>query len=401
MRILFCINSFSIGGFSSHTLNFGNEFKENGCEIFLLVLSPYGELYPEFKSTFQEVFVVERGMMMSRERYAKGLLDVIINKIRPDIILNNGVPFIQALYPVLPTRLKRYTVIHSIGDYEVKNGIAFYNYTNKIICVSKNIFEKVSNLIPNDSIVLIPVGIKQLGKGNVTYPAVGIIKLIYVGRITKLAKNLLRINEVLNELQRRQVEFSMTFIGDGEYLKEYKSILVKNFGSKVNFLGALAPHQIHNVLKQHNVFILTSIFEGTPHALLEAMSLGVIPVVSFINGSTDIITHGVNGFLCETNNTNMYAENIEYLSNNPEIQSRISNKCINFVEEKYLIKNVAMKYMKLFEDDLFLLNPLQSKFNFNEISEVTCPPTWKYLRTILGNFYRRIFKGIKPVNYKM
>ena len=57
-----------------------------------------------------------------------------------------------------------------------------------------------------------------------------------------------------------------------------------------------------------DAFILPSLFEGMPLAILEAMSVGLSCIVSDVDGTRNAIEHGTSGFLCEVNNVPMWVE---------------------------------------------------------------------------------------------
>jgi len=94
------------------------------------------------------------------------------------------------------------------------------------------------------------------------------------------------------------------------------------------------------LLKKYKYFISTSLFEGNPKSMLEALSVGCIVFASNIKNHREIIKNGVNGFLFELDNNNLrkvFEENhehdlIEEISHNAQKIINKSNSIDKLVE---------------------------------------------------------------------
>ncbi len=104
-----------------------------------------------------------------------------------------------------------------------------------------------------------------------------------------------RVGESLKALQLLNLEQKTLVIGDGEELP----ILKKKY-SEFTFLGNIPNEQAFSHLAATRFILSSSVIEGMPFSILEAMSQGVVPILSRIDGHKDIIQHGVNGFLFDT-----------------------------------------------------------------------------------------------------
>ena len=106
------------------------------------------------------------------------------------------------------------------------------------------------------------------------------------------------IVEALAILKAKGVKFKMTFAGDGSLRGELAALVARRgLGSDVAFLGAVGADAMPAVLRAHDVFLSASLSDGTSLSLLEAMSAGLIPVVSRIRANEAWLEHGVGGFL--------------------------------------------------------------------------------------------------------
>jgi len=118
-------------------------------------------------------------------------------------------------------------------------------------------------------------------------------KVVTVGRIEE-QKNIKLLIDTAKEF-----DFKLDIIGEGslknslvEYTKENENI---------NFLGLLSNKELIEKYKDYKVYASTTLFEGNPKSLLEAMSSGCIVLAPNINSVTEIITDSWNGFLHEYN----------------------------------------------------------------------------------------------------
>jgi glycosyltransferase involved in cell wall biosynthesis len=71
--------------------------------------------------------------------------------------------------------------------------------------------------------------------------------------------------------------------------------------------------EVPALLKQHDVFLLASDYEGLPLSLLEAMGQGLVPVVSDLKSGIPEVVDASNGCLVSVNNVAGYARAIIHL----------------------------------------------------------------------------------------
>jgi glycosyltransferase involved in cell wall biosynthesis len=138
----------------------------------------------------------------------------------------------------------------------------------------------------------------------------------------------------------------------GKYLLD--KIKVSKLEDTVMFLGELDESEIAKMYKKSNVFVCSSSIENSPNSLGEAMILGVPCVASHVGGIPDLITHGVEGFLYQHNDSRMLAYHIMNifsddalaleLSKNAKLRARITHdKETNLNDLKYIYKELFIK----------------------------------------------------------
>jgi glycosyltransferase involved in cell wall biosynthesis len=134
---------------------------------------------------------------------------------------------------------------------------------------------------------------------------------------------------------REEPETEFLIAGDGterEALeREVKNL---NINPSVKFLGRVPHDQMPNLLSQADIYVSTSLHDGTSVSLLEAMGSGAFPVVTDIPANREWITNGENGFLVSTVEAVSLANRIIDAIRNRELlqKNRVTNRAI--VEQK-------------------------------------------------------------------
>lgn len=115
------------------------------------------------------------------------------------------------------------------------------------------------------------------------------IQLIYIG-FTRYAKGMNCLMGLFNILYINNINFLFHIIGDGEMFDEMQQYIIQNkLDNNVILHGQLTSRfDINKLLRQSDLFIFSSLSEGSPRVILEAMSQG-IPVISTPVGSLPYI----------------------------------------------------------------------------------------------------------------
>lgn len=118
---------------------------------------------------------------------------------------------------------------------------------------------------------------------------------IHVARFHE-QKNQKLLIDAFNELYRKEVDFVLLVIGDG-FDRGAGAELKGRACEKIHFLGL--KNNVADYLYCSDAFCLTSIYEGLPISLLEAMACGVVPICTNVGGIPDVVSEGRTGYLSE------------------------------------------------------------------------------------------------------
>ena len=98
---------------------------------------------------------------------------------------------------------------------------------------------------------------------------------------------------------------------------------------------------IFKYLYQADLFLSTSLYEGHPISILEAMSIGLPIVASKVTGNVDTIKNNFSGFFYRLGDINGAVNCIEKIMKNTDLRFKISNNA--FLTHRKLFTTKKMK----------------------------------------------------------
>jgi len=148
--------------------------------------------------------------------------------------------------------------------------------------------------------------------------------MLFVGEFMA-GKNHLQSLHMLRELAAERENVFLLLAGEGAYELELR-VLVKSLGvaERVRFLGF--RRDIPDLLCTCDLLLLTSLREGLPRAVMEAMAAGRPVVATDIRGNRDLIADGENGFLVPVHDVEKTAEVVRKLATDRELAARMGKK---------------------------------------------------------------------------
>ena len=213
-------------------------------------------------------------------------------------------------------------------------------FTNILLSVSyseaNRAIHEVGYKAKNVKVVLnaIPVNVNLPFKNYTDVKRIGMI-----GRLTE-QKNPLLFLRVANVLLKTYPHLSFSILGAGmtdNLSKEiYDFMLLHDLTDKVEILNWGDNKTSNTFLQNTDVFMLTSVFEGLPYSLVEAMALGIPCVVSKVDGNTDVIHNNENGFACLSDDE--FVEKISMLVENQDLRRRLGQAGYRYIKAKHDIQ---------------------------------------------------------------
>ncbi len=172
--------------------------------------------------------------------------------------------------------------------------------------------------------------------------------LFHPGRIT-LAKNQEMLCSNCTKLIDEGYDIALLIAGQNQDKEIYDKIS-QYFGSRIIYLGE--RNDVINIMANADAFCLSSIWEGMPITLLEAMSVGCVPICTPVGGIPEVIMNGESGFLAKSNQSEDYYVSLKnYLDTDNKIISEIRNRIIARFED-FNITKTTLQYENLYEKDV-------------------------------------------------
>lgn len=168
-------------------------------------------------------------------------------------------------------------------------------YSDRIVLVSADMKPLLEKRYPRykDKILVVNNGVDESFLSN--QPASGAysdnaleLKLVSVGSLI-VRKNIPFLIKTVSILEKRGIGVSLTLFGEGVEQPALKK-LAESLGvsDKIFFEGVCSPAQLPEKLAHFPVYVSSSLHEGRPNAVIEAMASGCCVLLSDIDGHRDI-----------------------------------------------------------------------------------------------------------------
>lgn len=229
---------------------------------------------------------------------------------------------------------------------------------HKVIVLSKADFDTAvkNNICPPEKMIIIPHGIRQINffsreeaRKNLEARIKNQELRIWIGTVANLYKTK-GINYLIDAaaiLLDQGTEPTFIVIGDGPERKNYE-LRIKNYGLN-NFLLIGSLRNAAQYLKAFDIFIMPSVKEGLPYALLEAMQAGLPIITTSVGAMPEMLENEKSGLLVPPTNSKILAEAIQKLLSNHDLRENLSQRAALKFQEKFSFEKMLMKTADLYK----------------------------------------------------
>ncbi|MGN1352075.1 MAG: O-antigen ligase family protein [Clostridia bacterium] len=363
-KISFLLLHLGYGGIETSTINTANalsqkydvelisfyNLKENQTQyinknISIKYLYQGGPNKSEFTSALKEkniIKIIKEGCKSA---------DILIKKkflIKKEIIYSDSFAIISTRYDFssLLSKYGRKNIIKIAQEHHHHNndkkyiGILKHKYKNidYLFALTKGLKEDYTKFLKNNKHTKILVVPNMIQVNTTIHSNLNNKNIISICRLDKGKK----IDELINIFsQLKDKESKLYIIGDGEEKSNIERLILDlDLQNRVIMTGYLNKDEQTKYLQNSSIYAMTSVSEGLPMVLLEAMSFG-IPCIAYKtqSGVCDIID-GSNGFVIDNRNQMEYLEKLELLLYDSELRYKMSLACIDksnqYTEEKII-----------------------------------------------------------------
>ena len=376
MRIVYCIDYlFGVGGIERVTITKANALANiEGNNIWIICLNNEMPVFPIDEkvhivsldinyhdhdwemSRFQQLI----NIWQKKKEHRRKMKEILL-LINPDIVVSTGgleKSFLHSFSRKFPFVCIRES--HFVSNYrllgtdtfysKILNGINYlldryyyihrYNITVVLTNEDKERFWKTDNkvvVIPN------PVTSSHTQHSMLTNNTV-----IAAGRLAK-QKNFSSLLRSWKIVHQKHADWILEIWGDGTERNHLEQMTVElQLQGSARIMGV--TDYVFSKMAQASVFVLSSLYEGLPLVVLEAMSCG-LPVVSYACpcGPKDIITEGKDGYLVPTGDEERLAEKICFLIEHEDIRREMGKAAVE-KSKQYALEPIIRQWMTLFHE---------------------------------------------------
>ena len=255
--------------------------------------------------------------------------------------------------PLLSEGVRIVGVVHSDDPLHYDHVRRLGRYWDAIVTTSPVIARKTlaidDRLGPRLSVIPIGVEIPHDAPSRLTVPGQP-LRVIYPGTLKQHQKRVLDLPQIVEAAERRNIPMRMTIAGGGPDEAALRAACAPFVDrGLINFTGVVEHGALLSMLEEHDVFVMTSEFEGLPNALLEAMGRGCVPLATNIeSGIPDLITDDVNGYLVEVGDIDAFAERLSRLAGDAAERQRMSLRAHEAVSSgKFRVDDMVESYAAL------------------------------------------------------
>lgn len=316
MKIIITVSQITPGGgLTKYVYTLSEILSKNTDNEVFVITTHQSEKNESLEKLQKELNVkhISLGHLSTIKKYISLILN--IKKICPDIIINNYNATAQYVLPFISSKTKVIHILHNNTDDFYRVASINGKYVDKWIAPTPALakyFNEYTSDKYSSKVVVIPHGVdKPIYE---PHKIESVPQLIYVGVLYE-HKGVKILPNIIKKLLSRNYKFHFTFIGDGvlrKHLEEQLSEEVKI--NVVEFTGRITGQEVYKRLSESDIFVYPTHIDAFGLVIAEAMINENVPVVTCLEGITDsIIDNGVNGYLIELDNIDMFVEKISLL----------------------------------------------------------------------------------------
>lgn len=352
LKICFLANAASI-----HTQRWARYFSEHGYDVTVLSLS---------KGTIPGVKVWEVGSEPATRGRLAYLLAVPevrrkLRKIDPDVVHAHY----AGGYGLLGALAGRHPLVVSAWGSDVLVVPRMEPVMRWLIARCLNQAELVTSVAAHMSATMRALGVR----GEILTLSLGVDTAIFHPRATReviagsgqdatgpLVVSIRHLEPVYNmgllieampKVLLKHPRARLAILGDGSLRSELEERSRQlGIAGGVSFLGRRTPDEVASYLSRADVYVSTSLSDGSSISLNEAMACGAFPVVTDIPANCEWIEDGKNGFLVDTRDPGQLADRIDEALRRPELRLSAAERNWELVEQGASWKD-AMQRMEI------------------------------------------------------
>ncbi|HLC16952.1 MAG TPA: glycosyltransferase [Thermodesulfovibrionia bacterium] len=172
--------------------------------------------------------------------------------------------------------------------------------------------------------------------------------IVTVGRLSP-EKGHLDLFQAFVQVLAKLPDTALMVVGDGPlYCQLNARVLRMGLSKKVFFLSQRTD--VGSVLCASDVFAQSSLFEGMPIAVMEAMAASKPVVATEVDGTRELVQHNVTGWLVPPGRPDQLADYLIRALDNPDESYRVGKAASELIAKHYTVSKMVTSYHDLYHD---------------------------------------------------
>lgn len=218
----------------------------------------------------------------------------------------------------------------------------------KTVAVSEDVrnFLVKQHSFQNERVVAIHNGI-EIAAPNLPRTKTGLCVIGSSGRLFQVKDYPLMVEIARSIASRHAKNVRFELAGDGPDRTVLES-MIQSYGLQDSFIMKGHQDDMKSFYRGIDIYLNTSIHEGIPMTILEALAQGIPVIAPAVGGIREIFTNGVEGFLIENRNPQAFAEKCLLLCENRELRDKMAKAARQRAENAFSSERMAENYHRLY-----------------------------------------------------
>lgn len=228
----------------------------------------------------------------------------------------------------------------------------------------KLLFEKFGNIISTGAIVNNYAGVEVFEKAGIKRQTVipncypnpqkfmvreidcrRTVNIITVGRFVA-QKDYPTLITAVKEAMIKDENIRLTIIGHGELEYEVRTLVEQNeISDRTSIL--INPKRIMNYLSKADIYLSTSLFEGTSNSIMEALDASLPVICTNVGDNSKLVRDGYNGYLIGQKEISAIADKINELAASPEMRVEMGRRGNELLKQEFSVAKFLARYEDL------------------------------------------------------
>ncbi|WP_433937498.1 glycosyltransferase [Sorangium cellulosum] len=372
-NVCMVVNNLEVGGLEKVVLSLLDRLGDHGFDLSLICLDGEGRLFSEVKLPRSKCLVITkdlRPVLPGVKSDPEALLWIrrFFHQRAVDIVhVHNRAPLIFA---GIAARLLRNRPVVLYSEHNQINRakgfdrrkFGYYAYlADEMVAVSHDL----KRILVDDVKVRAPVRVIHNGIDGTRFTralnsgargriraelGIGEQDFVFGCAVVHIEQKGLRyLIEAAPEVLRRAPEARFVVAGDGALRAELQQrAQAAGLGDRMIFPGYRSD--VPELVSAFDAYVLPSLWEGLPLALLEALALGKPIVASRVGGVPEIVEHGVDGFLVPSKDPGALAEHLARVARDGELRERARTRSPAKFAEQFSLEAMVDAHVRLFDE---------------------------------------------------